>query len=75
MAGKRQARANGKGSDGRDAVSGREAWSDVILVETPEPTISYRTGWVVYEESLTKGVLAGRGWNGAGLVNFYDGRI
>ena len=28
-------------------------WSDVFVVDQPEPTISYRTGWVVYEESLT----------------------
>ncbi|MBV8705717.1 MAG: hypothetical protein JO028_00915, partial [Acidobacteriaceae bacterium] len=33
------------------------SWSDVIVVEQPEPIISYRTGWVVYEESLTKGAL------------------
>lgn len=50
-------------------------WSDVLLVEQPEPVISYRTGWTVYEESLTRGQFAGRGWNGAGYVNFYDGRI
>ena len=50
-------------------------WSDVLLVQQPEPTISYRTGWVVYEESLTKGQFVGRGWNGAGFVSFYDGRI
>src|ERR1017187_2726419 len=41
-------------------------WSDVLLVQQPEPTISYRTGWVVYEESLTKGQFVGRGWDGAG---------
>lgn len=75
MAGIRQVRADGNRPDDREAAAGGEMWSDVILVETPEPTISYRTGWVVYEESLTKGVFAGRGWNGAGLVNFYDGRI
>jgi alpha-galactosidase len=50
-------------------------WSDVFLVEQPEPTISYRTGWVVYEESLTKGQFVGRGWNGAGFINFYGDRI
>ena len=50
-------------------------WSDVLLVEQPEPTISYRTGWVVYEESFTKGQFVGRGWNGSGFVSFYDGRI
>jgi alpha-galactosidase len=53
----------------------RSNWSDVLVVEQPEPTISYRTGWVVYEESLSKGQFVGRGWNGAGYVNFYDGRL
>ena len=50
-------------------------WSNVYFVETPEPTISYRTGWVVYEESLHQGHFVGRGWNGAGFINFYEGRI
>ena len=50
-------------------------WTDVILTEGSEPTISYRTGMAVYEESLRKGSFVGRGWNAAGLVNFYDGRI
>ncbi len=50
-------------------------WSDVLLVDAPEPTVSYRTGWVVYEESLTKGQFVGRGWNGSGFVSYYDGRI
>jgi alpha-galactosidase len=56
-------------------------WSDVCFVESPEPTVTYRSGLVVYEESLTGaqtragGRFVGRGWNGAGLVNFYDGRL
>jgi alpha-galactosidase len=50
-------------------------WSDVLYVEKPEPTISYRTGWVVYEESLVRGQFVGRSWNGSGFVSFYDGRI
>src|SRR5882724_10671343 len=50
-------------------------WSDVLLADGPEPIISYRTGWVVYEESLTQGQFVGRGWNGAGYINFYDGRL
>jgi alpha-galactosidase len=57
------------------AAGGSAHWSDVVLVESPEPIVSYRTGWVVYEESLSQGVFAGRGWNGAGLVNDYDGRL
>ena len=50
-------------------------WTDVILTEGSVPTSSYRTGMAVYEESLRKGSFVGRGWNAAGLVNFYDGRI
>ncbi|MBU6361214.1 MAG: alpha-galactosidase [Chloroflexi bacterium] len=41
----------------------------------PDPTISYRTALTVYEESFIKGRLVGRGWNGAGFLNFYDGRF
>ena len=52
-----------------------EFWCDVMLVEGEEPLITYRTGMVVYEESLTKGRFVSRGWNGAVFVNFYDGRI
>ncbi|WP_158748804.1 alpha-galactosidase [Acidobacterium sp. S8] len=50
-------------------------WSDVLLIEGDTPTISYRTNWVVYEESFMNGQLVGRGWNGAGFINFYDGRL
>ena len=50
-------------------------WTNVILTEVPEPTVSYRTSWAVYEESLLGGRFVSRGWNGAGFVNFYDGRI
>jgi alpha-galactosidase len=63
----------GKGSNPKPASVAE--WSDVLLVEKPEPTISYRTGWVVYEESLTKGQFVGRGWNGSGFVSYYEGRI
>jgi hypothetical protein len=45
------------------------------VVEAPAPTISYRTGWITYEESLLAGHFVGCGWNGAGCINFYDGRI
>ena len=66
----------GRGLNAREPGTHTEAvWSDVILVDGTEPIISYRTGWVVYEESLTNGIFVGRGWNGAGYVNFYDGRI
>jgi len=50
-------------------------WSDIRLVEDPEPTISYRSAMTVYEESLTKGAFVGRGWNASGYVNHYDGRL
>ena len=66
--------ANPGTAEKQNAMPGAE-WSDVLLVQKPEPTISYRTGWVVYEESLTKGQYVGRGWNGSGFVSFYDGRI
>ena len=62
-------------SSKRENEASDQLWSDVLLVDGPEPIISYRTGWVVYEESLTKGQLVGRGWNGAGYINFYDGRL
>ncbi len=51
------------------------SWSDVLLGKEAEPTVSYRTNWVVYEESFMNGQLIGRGWNGAGFINFYDGRL
>ncbi len=57
------------------AAPDQAPWSDVILTDGAEPTVSYRTAWVVYEESLSKGRFVGRGWNGAGFVNFYDGRL
>lgn len=47
-----------------------EVWSDVMFAEQPEPLVTYRTGWVVYEESLTKGNFVGRGWNGSGVINY-----
>lgn len=51
------------------------ACSDVILAAGTDPTVSYRSALVVYEESLIKGRFVGRGWNGSGFVNFYDGRL
>jgi len=50
-------------------------WAEACCIGETEPTITYRTGLAVYEESLIKGCFAGRGWNGAGFVNFYDGRL
>ncbi len=51
-----------------------DTWSDVLVTEGDESVIVYRTGMVVYEESLTKGRFVGRAWNGSGYVSFYDGR-
>ena len=59
----------------RKSEAAEPYWSDVLLADGAEPIISYRTGWVVYEESLTQGQFVGRGWNGAGYINFYDGRL
>jgi len=50
-------------------------WCDVVLVEGEAPTVTYRTAFAVYEESLIKGRFVGRGWKGSGYVPFYDGRI
>ncbi len=50
-------------------------WSDLLVTEGAEPLVTYRSGLVVYEESLTDGRFVGRGWNAAGYVNFYDGRL
>ncbi len=69
---KTSSKSKSSGVRGRNEA---KEWSDVLYVDKPEPVISYRTGWAVYEESLTKGIFVGRGWNGSGFVNFYDGRI
>jgi alpha-galactosidase len=68
-------RKSGLDTAKRENENADPAWSDVLLTDGPEPIVSYRTGWVVYEESLTKGQFVGRGWNGAGYINFYDGRL
>jgi alpha-galactosidase len=47
----------------------QDAWADVDFVAQPFPTISYRTGLTVYEESCIRGRFVGRGWNGAGYMN------
>ena len=50
-------------------------WAEARCTGETEPTVTYRTSLAVYEESLIKGCFVGRGWNGAGFVNFYDGRL
>jgi hypothetical protein len=52
-----------------------DTFTDVLLVQAPEPTLTYRSALAVYEESLTRGQFVARGWNGAGFINFYDGRL
>lgn len=52
-----------------------DPWSDVLVAGDAERTITYRAGLAVYEESSIKGQFVRRGWNAAGFVNFYDGRI
>ncbi len=42
---------------------------DVYCVAAPFPTIAYRSGLTVYEESLVNGQFVGRAWNGAGFIN------
>lgn len=49
-------------------------WADAYISGMPQ-TITYRSALAIYEESLIKGRFVGRGWNGSGFVNFYDGRI
>ena len=70
--GSKRTRANRQPRKTTAGVEG--SWSDVVFAESPEPLVTYRTAWVVYEESLSKGNFVGRGWNGSGYVNFYDGR-
>ena len=50
-------------------------WTDVWVSGDEQPTVSYRSAMNVYEESLVGGSLVGRGWNAAGHVSFYDGRL
>lgn len=52
-----------------------EYWCDVVLTEGDEKIITYRTGMVVYEESLTQGRFLTRGWNGSGYISFAGGRL
>ena len=53
-------------------ISNEHNWSDVFFDEEPHPTLSYRSGMVVYEESLIKGGFVSRAWNGSGYVNAWE---
>ena len=47
-------------------------WVDAFFSADETPTVSYRTGLVVYEEALIGGQFIGRSWNGAGFLNAWD---
>lgn len=49
-----------------------EEWVDAFLSTDPVPTISYRSGLTMYEESLIRGQFVGRTWNGAGFLNDWE---
>ncbi|MBA3946744.1 MAG: alpha-galactosidase [Herpetosiphonaceae bacterium] len=44
-------------------------FTDIHLVETPEVTITYRSGLLAYQEALVRGQWIGCGWNGSGYTN------
>ncbi|MYJ79567.1 MAG: hypothetical protein F4047_15780, partial [Caldilineaceae bacterium SB0670_bin_27] len=46
-----------------------ETFADIFLSNDPVPTVSYRSGLAAYQESLSRGQLVGRGWNGSGYTN------
>ncbi|MDE0140452.1 MAG: alpha-galactosidase [Caldilineaceae bacterium] len=46
-----------------------ETFADIFLSNDPDPTVSYRSGLAAYQESLSRGQLVGRGWNGSGYTN------
>ena len=53
-----------------DQASPQTEFADVVVVEAPEPVISYRSALTVYQESLTRGQWVGRNWSGCGYVNY-----
>jgi alpha-galactosidase len=42
---------------------------DLYLDDGPEPTLTYRSGMVAYQEALIAGQWVGRSWNGSGYTN------
>ena len=46
-----------------------ETFADIFLSHDPDPTITYRSGLAAYQESLSRGQLVGRSWNGSGYTN------
>ncbi len=51
------------------------AFTNVDRQEDPHPTWSFRSSLVTYQESLIRGQLVGRSWNGAGFMYPEDQRI
>ena len=43
-------------------------FTDIYYKDTPYPSVAFRTGMTVYQESLTNGRYIGRGWNGQGFL-------
>jgi alpha-galactosidase len=54
------------------AVAESTPFAHVQWVTEPVTTVIYRSGMTVYDESLIAGRFVGRGWNGAGQVNYLD---
>lgn len=53
---------------GQEAVSLQDmAFTEVLFVDDPFPSVTFRTGMTSYQESLTGGHYIGRGWNGHGF--------
>lgn len=50
----------------------QSTWSELLIQQEPFPTLAYRTAMNVYEESLIRGRLVGRAWNGAGFANAWE---
>lgn len=48
---------------------GDSRFVDAYSFTEPYPTVVYRSGLTVYEESLVHGQFVGRAWNGAGFIN------
>jgi len=53
-------------SEQKNSPSG---FADLFLTEEPQPTLTYRSALVVYQESLMDGQFVGRGWIGSGATN------
>ena len=53
-------------------TSNQATWCDLTVQNEPHPTLCYRTAMTVYEESLIRGRLVGRAWNGAGYANIWE---